>query len=1381
MGKKILGLDLGTTSIGWALVEEADREGENSRIIKLGVRVNPLSADEQSDFEKGNPLSLNADRTLKRGARRNLQRFKLRRKNLIEVMANAGWIDSNFHWAETGKNTTFESLKIRAKAASEKVSLEELARVLLSINKKRGYKSSRKAKNEEEGSLIDGMAVAKEMYENNLLPGQYVYNQLKSGKQYIPDFYRSDLQRELDAVWEFQKEFHPNILTDEFRMAIAGKGQKATAAMWWHQYQFNTAENKVGSREDKKLQAYKWRNDALHMALTREEVAYVITEINHNLNSSSGYLGAISDRSKILYFNDLTFGQYLYQQVCEDSHTRLKGQVFYRQDYLDEFEKIWSTQQKYYPQLNEDLKSEIRDVVIFYQRRLKSQKGLIGLCEFEQKTITITKDGKEKKKIIGPRAIPKSSPLFQEFKIRQQINLLELRNNTTGEKYKLNASEREALFEELFLRGNMKKSQLFKFFNWKEKDWTINIKSDIEGNRSNQALFNVYQAIAEMEGYGFDWAKKKTSEILEELKAVFPVIGIDPSVLDYDSSLETKEYQKQKSFQLWHLLYSAEDDMGKIAVEDVEKYGQSSVALKKVLHQKFGFKIDHTHLLAQVVFQNDYGNLSSKAIRKILPGLKQGLLYSDASKLAGYNHSNSLNKEERAQRVLSDYLEILPKNSLRNPVVEKILNQMVNLVNQVIDTYGKPDEVRIELARELKKSAKERSEMTKNINAAKRLHEDYVKTLRKPPFNIANPTRGDIIKYKLYLELSGLRYYTIYTNKHIEPEMLYSKDVEIEHIIPQSRLFDDSFANKTLAFSKINREKGNMTALDYIEKIKTQNLDGYLSRVELLYSLQKISRTKYRKLIMRQEDIPKDFIERDLRNSQYIAKKAKEMLEEVIDTVNTSTGKITSLLREDWNLINVMKELNLPKYRAAGRTSMEERKYGQKVEKIEDWTKRNDHRHHALDALTVAFTTYNHVQYINNLNADSNRDHSFEGKKNIITKNYVNGKGHQKRKFIPPMENFRQEAKRHLEGVLVSFKTKNKVVTRNFNRVKGCEEDQLTLTPRGQLHKETIYGRKLRPVVKEEKIGTKWDMEKISQVTNPVYRNALERCLFENDENPKKAFGGKNSPTKKPIVTENNEVIPEKVKTVSMETYYTIRKEVAPDLKIDKVVDDKIKKLLNDHLATCNNDAKLAFGDLEKNPIWQNKEKGIAIKRVTITGVKEVESLHQKKDHLGQLILDEDQRPQPVDFVSTGNNHHVAIYRDDKGKLQEKVVSLYEAVARVNEGLPVVDRDWKADEGWEFLFTLKQNEMFLFPTEEFDPHEVDLFDPQNYGLISPHLFRVQKITSKDYFFRHHLETNVETIKELHWKTWIRTGLVNIGNIIKIRTNHLGDIVQIGEY
>ena len=107
--KKILGLDLGTTSIGWALVKEAENHNEKSEIIKLGVRLVPLSSDEKSNFEKGKSITTNAERTLKRSLRRNLQRYKLRRQALIEELKANGWIDDSFLYSELGPSSTFST------------------------------------------------------------------------------------------------------------------------------------------------------------------------------------------------------------------------------------------------------------------------------------------------------------------------------------------------------------------------------------------------------------------------------------------------------------------------------------------------------------------------------------------------------------------------------------------------------------------------------------------------------------------------------------------------------------------------------------------------------------------------------------------------------------------------------------------------------------------------------------------------------------------------------------------------------------------------------------------------------------------------------------------------------------------------------------------------------------------------------------------------------------------------------------------------------------------------------------------------------------------------------------------------------------------------
>lgn len=1391
--KKILGLDLGTTSIGWALVNEAESNDEKSSIIKTGVRIIPLSTDESDDFQKGKSTSINADRTLKRGARRNLDRYQLRRNELLKLLKENEIINDLTIIAENGKETTHSLWKLRAQAATEEISLEEFTRVLLAINKKRGYKSNRKAKDEADGQAIDGMEIAKHLYNSNFTPGQYVYERLNNEKKNVPDFYRSDLQAEFDRIWETQKIYYPDILSHSLKEELVGKNKGQTWKIC--EKPFNIVGIKLeGKRDEVKLKQYELRVKGLTEQLSLEHLAIVLQEINSQINNSSGYLGAISDRSKDLFFKSLTVGQYLYKQIENNPHKCLKNQVFYRQDYLDEFEKVWETQAKFYTKLTEKLKIEIRDIVIFYQRRLKSQKGLISICELEGKEVEIEIDGTKTKKTIGPRVVPKSSPLFQECKIWQVLNNIEIRNIETKERFTIDEANKQMLFEELNIKGKLSNTQILKLLVDKPKEWELNYKDGIEGNRTNAVLYKAYQSILELSGHELDLSKMNAEKAKEAVVSVFDMLGVSKEILDFNSELEGKAFEQQASYQLWHLLYSYEGDNSVTG----------NNALYKKLEQKYGFTKEYAKPLVNIAFQDDYGNLSTKAIRKIMPYLKAEHEYSEASALAGYKHSkHSLTKEEIENKVLEDRLELLPKNSLRNPIVEKILNQMVNVVNAIIDNYGKPDEIRIELARELKKSAKEREEMTKNINSANREYDkirDILKTLH--PFNTGvRITRNDIIKYRLYEELASIGHKTIYTDMYIPREKLFSKEFDIEHIIPKALLFDDSFSNKTIAVREFNRVKSNRTGVDaVVEKYgeSSEKANDYLNRIEILYKGNKISKAKYNKLKMKGSEIPDGFIERDLRNSQYIAKKARQMLEKVVKNVIPTTGKITDRLRDDWQLINVMQELNWDKYEKLGLTEHETNKDGKKIPKIKDWTKRNDHRHHAMDALTVAFTTHNHIQYFNNLSARRDENHKkYHSVYGIEQKEtYINDKGKRLIKPPIPLAQFRAEAKEHLENTLISFKAKNKVVTRNKNKTKkkGGYNTKTELTPRGQLHKETVYGISKHYVTNEEKVGTKFDETKIMQVAKKSHRDALLKRLQDNENNPKKAFGGKKAISKNPIYIDEHksEKLPEKVKMVSLVDRYSIRKDITPDnfktqKNIEKVIDVKQRTILSDRLKECGDDPKKAFSNLEENPIWINEENGIQLKRVTITGVSNAEHLHYKKDHFGNEILDKESKSIPVDFVSTGNNHHVAIYRDEDGNLYEEVVSFYEAVARVKAAVPIVNK--RHEKGWQFIFTMKQNEMFVFPNQEtgFNPNEIDLADENNYHLISPNLFRVQSISSKYYIFNHHYETKnadgalFKTKKQLFGITYFFFQNEKwLDGIVKVRINHLGQIVKIGE-
>jgi len=1405
--RQILGLDLGTNSIGWALVNEAENESEKSSIIKLGVRVNPLTVDEQQNFEKGKSITTNADRTLKRSMRRNLQRYKLRRENLIEILKDNGFISDKTILSENENRTTFETYRLRSKAAEEEITLEQFARVLLMINKKRGYKSSRKVKGGEDGTLIDGMEVAKKLYNENLTPGQFCMQLLRAGKKQLPDFYRSDLQAEFDKVFDKQSLFYPVYLSVELKEELRGKKRDAVWAICVKAFKEKGFElvgaRRQGNAAEQKAENYEWRAKALSEKMSLEQLVVVLQQISIQVNGSSDSLGSISDRSKELYFGKQTVGQYQMAVLNDNPNASLRNMVFYRQDYLDEFNIIWERQAKFHKELTEELKCEIRDVVIFYQRPLKSQKGLIGFCEFERRKIEVEIDGKKKTKTVGSRVIPRSSPFFQEFKIWQTLNNIEVfGKGKKSKKQKVDTSfdktedslgyggrrelyqeEKELLAAELSIKKELKKEDVLKLLFDNAKELDMNFTS-IQGNLTQAILYKAYQRIVEKSGHDIDIEKNPASEILKTVEAIFRSLGYNTDILYFDSD---KPLEEQVMYSLWHLLYSFEGD-------------DSTTGYEKLINkitELYGFEKEYAVIIAGITLQDDYGSLSAKAIRKILPYLKAGNKYDVACEYAGYRHSaSSLTKEELDSKIYKDRLEILPKNSLRNPVVEKILNQMVNVINSIIDNYGNPDEIRIELARELKKNAKEREELSKSIAETTRLHDHYRDVLSKAPFNLSYISRNDIIRYKLYEELKNNGYKTLYSNTYISPSAVFSGDFDVEHIIPQSRLFDDSFSNKTLELRSINIEKGNKTAYDFIrgkygETSNENSLEQFLNRIEDLNKNGVLSRAKFNKLKMQEKDIPDGFIDRDIRDTQYIAKYAKTMLGEMVKFVVSTTGSITDRLRDDWQLVDVMKELNWDKYKLLGLTEEFTNEDGHRIRKIKDWTKRNDHRHHAMDALTVAFTKRSIIQYLNNLNARSDKSSSIYG---IEQKElYRNGKG--KLLFKPPfaLDEFREEAKKQLENTLISIKAKNKVVTQNVNSTKiaiGVHK-KVQQTPRGQLHNETIYGSQQKYVIKEEFVNAKFDTEKIATVTKPAYREALLRRLQESGNDPKKAYTGSNSLSKKPIWLDelHTDQLPEKVKTVSFETIYTIRKEVLPDLTLDKVIDKKVRERLEARLEEFNGNAKQAFSNLDENPIWLNKEKGIAVKRVTISGVNKAESLHDKRDKEGKPILDKNGMKMPMDFVNTANNHHVAVYHDREGKLQEKVVSFYEAVSRRNLGLPIIDKDCQASEGWQFLFSMKQNEYFVFPNEKtgFNPNEIDLLNSDNYSLISPNLFRVQKISTKNYLFCHHLETKAITGEDLKNKKQLSQityyfiqSLPPIADIIKVRINHIGQIVSVGE-
>ena len=1244
------------------------------------------------------------------------------------------------------------------------------------LNKKRGYKSNRKANDKEEGKLFDGMTIAKKLYEERLTPAEYSLRLFYQGKKFTPEYYRSDLIAEFEKIWNEQQKYYPEILTDEFKQQLEGKAKSNTSKLFLGKYGIYSADTKG---LDRRLQPLKWRVEAMKQQVDKDVLAFVISDLKGQIANTSGLLGAISDRSKELYFSKQTIGQYLWASLQENPHISIKNQPFYRQDYLDEFEKIWETQATYHKELTSELKQEIRDIIIFYQRPLKSKKNLIAVCELEQRKVKVTVDGKEKEITIGPKVAPKSSPMFQEFRIWQNLNNILLLDHETNSKRPLYEEERNLLYEELSVKEKLSKTEALKVLGKKSKQWDLNYK-ELEGNRTQAVLYDCYNRIIVMSGHEeCNFKKLKASDIRHYVKMIFKNLAFNTDILCFDSSLKGHELERQPMYQLWHLLYSYEGDNSRTGND----------ALLRKLETSFGFPKEYAAVLADVIFEDSYGNLSVKAMRNILPHLQAGKDYSQACEEAGYKHSRrSLTKEELNQKVYKEKLELLPKNSLHNPVVEKILNQMVNVINAVIEEYGKPDEIRIELARDLKIGAAERENMTRSINQGNAENKRIREILEKE-FALSYISRNDIIKYKLYEELKSNGFKTLYSDTYISKDKLFSKDFDIEHIIPKARLFDDSLSNKTIEARDVNIAKSNKTAFDFIsEKYDQQGIEAYKKKLDILLQDGSISKAKYNRLLMKEADIPSGFIDRDLRDTQYIAKKAYEILSDLVRNVTPTTGSVTNRLREDWQLVDVMKELNFEKYQKLGLADVVEDRDGRKVKRIKDWTKRNDHRHHAMDALTIAFTKPSYIQYLNNLNACSDKSSSIYG----IEVKELHRENNKLRFNAPlPINEFRAEAKRHLKSVLVSIKAKRKVMTQNVNIIKTKHGviKKVQLTPRGELHNATYYGTKKRPVVRMVKVGAALDEAIINRVCSLAIRAALLKRLNAYNGDAKKAFTGRNSIDKNPIYldVEQTKIVPPLVKTIEWGLYHPIRKRITPDLKIDKVIDKDIREKLKARLAEFNGDAQKAFSNLDENPIYMDEAKQITLKRVSIKGVLSAIPLHTLKDKAGKPIIGSDGRPVSGDYVQTSKTHHIAFYIDDKGNLQDNPVSFFKAAKRKSQRIPVIDKRYNCDKGWHFVFTMKQDEYFVFPNEAtgFIPSEVDLLDEVNYDIISPNLYRVQKLSKtsgRDYWFRHHLETMLNNDLKLKNSTFKRIqSLKGLEGIVKVRINSIGKIAAVGEY
>ena len=1008
-----------------------------------------------------------------------------------------------------------------------------------------------------------------------------------------------------------------------------------------------------------------------------DAAAIVGDEGEKKKDSNSAYLAGIRANDEKLQDEHKTVGQYFAEQLRQsqsESPTggisyRIKDQIFSRQRYIDEYDQIMAAQRVHYPDiLTDEFIRMLRDEVIFMQRPLKSCKHLVSLCEFEKQERVMRvqqDDGKGGRQLVerrvkfGPKVSPKSSPLFQLCRIYEAVNNIRL-TRPDGSPRDITPEERAKIVAHLQSNASLSFAALKKLL--KEKAFIadqLTSKSGLKGNSTRVALaaalqpYPQYHHLLDMELE----TRMMTVQLTDEETG---------EVTEREVAVVTDSYVRQPLYRLWHILYSIEE----------------RDAMRRALITQLGMKeedldgglLDQLYRLDFV--KPGYGNKSAKFICKLLPQLQQGLGYSEACAAVGYRHSNSPTSEEITERTLLEKIPLLQRNELRQPLVEKILNQMINLVNVLKAEYG-VDEVRVELARELKMSREERERMAEGNRRREKENKAIAEKIRECGLF---PTKSRIRKYRLWEE-AGRQ--CLYCGRSIdEKQCLNGDDMEVEHIIPKSVLYDDSYGNKTCACRRCNKEKGNRTALEYI-RAKGWEAE-YMDRINERLKEKKISYSKHQRLRWLKEDIPSDFLERQLRLTQYISRQAMAILQQGIRRVSASEGGVTARLRSLWGYDDILHTLNLDRYDSMGETERVSRE-GETTEKlrIKDWSKRKDHRHHAIDALVVASTRQGYIQRLNRVSSESEREAmSGEIEMQKVTKT---DKLSLLERWLTQRPHLSVRAvSDKVAEILISYRPGKRVVTRgrNIYRKKTADGREVTcvqrgvLVPRGELMEASLYGKILSQG--RERIVKRYPLHALKgEVVDPRLRE---------------------------LIAEYNQEITSKVKAKGAPLYLDAAEK--QEVRSVRCYVDKpsVAKAIPIRFDECGR--AITF-------VQSGNNHHLALYRTP------------KGKLVGSIVTFWDAVDRARYGIPLVITHPREVMEQvlQRGDIPEQVLSL----------LPPSD--------WVFVDSLQQDEMVIIGLSDEELQRA--LEAQDYRKLSEHLYRVQKLSAGKYFIRYHLDTDVD--------------------------------------
>ena len=650
------------------------------------------------------------------------------------------------------------------------------------------------------------------------------------------------------------------------------------------------------------------------------------------------------------------------------------GYAFYPERTLleDEFQQIWDAQAQYYPEILTPERREHLFNVIFYQRPLK--KPRVGKCSFNP---------------LEER-LAKAHPLFQEFRLYKEVNDLEIVLSDLSRK-KLDIEQRNALIMLLRSKKEVSFSTIRKTLKL-TPEMTLNKESE---SRQKLKGDEVYSTLSDKTRFSVQWSG----------------------------------FSRQRQWEI----------IQKLRNEEIPE------VLFAWLKAELGLEGEKAIAIANSSLPEGYGRLGETALSSMLDELKAAVIpESEAAKRCDYDHSRLGDDREEGEAILPPYQEILDrhippgsgdpddlydvrKGRITNPTVHIGLNQLRRLVNLLIARHGKPQFISVELARNLQLSDKQKTEINRKI--AKNTREAEGRS-RKLVEMGKSDTGYNRLLLKLWEELNQDRpedRVCIYSGKPISIGMLFSAEVDIDHILPWSKTLDDSQGNKILCLKSANRQKRNRAPADVAEW-----RDRYNEVIARATRLPKNKQWRFAADAMEKFEKAGGFQTRQLTDTQYLSRMALEYLNCLYPSeepdehgvlkkrnhVIVSPGRLTEMLRRNWGLNNILSDHNL------GEMAQEKN--------------RKDHRHHAIDAAVIGVTTRSLLQRISHASGRLDDVDLEDLVKKIVASN-------------PPWEEFREDLKKAANVIVVSHKPDHGTISRAaYSLGKGQTS--------GKLHNDTAYG-----------------------------------------------------------------------------------------------------------------------------------------------------------------------------------------------------------------------------------------------------------------------------------------------------------------------------------